>query len=439
MTNQVANPFYKNPWVVQIGSNLARAFMGDEGRGVAYREHARLYKAQADKAERENVAHSQIGTLIKGYNGTSPVAAEWLANAYGTALQAGVKPSDVSNLVLGLVANSGRPTGEVAKAWTGAGHATGKDTAFGVEDRERVAARENSEALKRTSTSAGIAANASITNNRDRIQYEKDNPTKDRVEGTALNTYLKDNPNSVGGLFFKPDHVPQGAHVAPAPGDPRYPQGGGVPAPKPPTADRFVQTEDPNRPGSNLWQPVAPNLPGPAKTEKAPVDPAASASMLNTIELNVLGNVGGWDANLKAPKPEFIQQYGARMVDAKKRAGDVYQKTKNAGEAERAYLEGLGIKPGETLEYPGVVGRLFGVGPKLKPAEGVLPPTAPTDNIAAQFAPKPPSAPAAPTAPAAQADTLPPEAASALKEGVHTQFGNGQTWTLQNGAPVRVQ
>jgi len=37
------------------------------------------------------------------------------------------------------------------------------------------------------------------------------------------------------------------------------------------------------------------------------------------------------------------------------------------------------------------------------------------------------------------ATTLPPQALSALKEGMHTTFGNGQVWTLQNGKPARVQ
>ncbi len=34
---------------------------------------------------------------------------------------------------------------------------------------------------------------------------------------------------------------------------------------------------------------------------------------------------------------------------------------------------------------------------------------------------------------------LPPQARAQLKEGKHTTFGNGQTWTLQNGQPVQVQ
>jgi hypothetical protein len=39
----------------------------------------------------------------------------------------------------------------------------------------------------------------------------------------------------------------------------------------------------------------------------------------------------------------------------------------------------------------------------------------------------------------AAAAQLPPQAAAQLKEGMHTTFGNGQIWTLQNGKPVRVQ
>jgi len=36
------------------------------------------------------------------------------------------------------------------------------------------------------------------------------------------------------------------------------------------------------------------------------------------------------------------------------------------------------------------------------------------------------------------APTLPPAALSQLKEGQHTTFGNGQTWTLEGGKPVQV-
>jgi len=59
-----------------------------------------------------------------------------------------------------------------------------------------------------------------------------------------------------------------------------------------------------------------------------------------------------------------------------------------------------------------------GLGPR-KPAPGAMRPPADKQKIDAAAA-------------------LPPEAARKLKEGVSTKFGNGQTWTLQNGVPVRV-
>jgi len=46
------------------------------------------------------------------------------------------------------------------------------------------------------------------------------------------------------------------------------------------------------------------------------------------------------------------------------------------------------------------------------------------------------------TAPVQPANVAKPDAApptNLLKEGIHTKFGNGQTWTLQNGKPVQVQ
>ena len=38
-----------------------------------------------------------------------------------------------------------------------------------------------------------------------------------------------------------------------------------------------------------------------------------------------------------------------------------------------------------------------------------------------------------------QQTQLPPQAAAQLKEGIHTTFGNGQTWTLKNGQPNQVK
>lgn len=58
----------------------------------------------------------------------------------------------------------------------------------------------------------------------------------------------------------------------------------------------------------------------------------------------------------------------------------------------------------------------------------------------AKFVPKGGGAPQRQAAPKQSGSGgLPSQARSALKEGVVTKFGNGQTWTLQGGVPVRMQ
>lgn len=53
--------------------------------------------------------------------------------------------------------------------------------------------------------------------------------------------------------------------------------------------------------------------------------------------------------------------------------------------------------------------------------------------------PTPAAQPQAAPAPAAPGQSLDAPPASALKEGINTTFGNGQTWTLRNGQPTRVK
>lgn len=91
----------------------------------------------------------------------------------------------------------------------------------------------------------------------------------------------------------------------------------------------------------------------------------------------------------------------------------------------------------------------FGVSPKGGPGLGQprpAPQPTPTDQPAPAPAPgggnKVQDLVGKPTpmaAPASRAQQLPPQAAARLKEGAVTRFGNGQSWTLQNGQPVQVQ
>ena len=60
------------------------------------------------------------------------------------------------------------------------------------------------------------------------------------------------------------------------------------------------------------------------------------------------------------------------------------------------------------------------------PAPGAAPPASTSPTVSASPA-------------GGNAGALPPQALAQLKEGIHTTFGNGQVWTIQNGKPVRVQ
>lgn len=96
----------------------------------------------------------------------------------------------------------------------------------------------------------------------------------------------------------------------------------------------------------------------------------------------------------------------------------------------------------------------YGLGAPGAPAAsapGSAAPTAPTGaaagtgpaGLASQQPPYTPSA-QTPLKPGAKSlpqsvTALPKEAAAQLKEGVQTKFGNGQTWTLKSGKPVRLK
>ena len=71
-------------------------------------------------------------------------------------------------------------------------------------------------------------------------------------------------------------------------------------------------------------------------------------------------------------------------------------------------------------------------GPAQTPAPGATP-------LGSRI-PTPTTSPTTSASPAGgNASALPPQALAQLKDGIHTTFGNGQVWTIQNGKPVRVQ
>jgi len=111
-----------------------------------------------------------------------------------------------------------------------------------------------------------------------------------------------------------------------------------------------------------------------------------------------------------------------------------------------ATVDALHLSPTPPTASPGIPGSVSsgtqptpaGPHPASAPAAVVAAPGQPSTVAAPTATPAPGTAPAgAPTGGGPQ--PLPPQALAALKEGQHTTFGNGQTWTLQNGQPQQVQ
>jgi hypothetical protein len=92
------------------------------------------------------------------------------------------------------------------------------------------------------------------------------------------------------------------------------------------------------------------------------------------------------------------------------------------------------------LQYHGATGRSDFVRRYVAPDVAQYLDVAPQAAGAESAVQPPATSPNASVSPAGgAATTLPPQALGVLKDGIHTTFGNGQVWTLQNGKPVRVQ
>jgi hypothetical protein len=420
MSGIEANPFYVNPnQISSIGNTLVKAMMPDKNAELNA-AHAKYYGLEADKLARQNDAHTGIMSTLAQIHPGSPVAAQFLTDAYSKALAAGIDPTHISNAILGLQANGGADDGTVARAMVGSGKLIGKDQAVSLGDRENVAARDDKAALNRTATAAGISAGAHLQGIRETNQFNEDHPQENRVKGKALQGYIADNPGSVAGLFYKPENTPEGTQTRFAPGDPR--SGGPMvdnqkPLVVPGGSTAYLPPNDPRgvvaplfnpkalppvttAPGATThFEPSDPRATGPQFHNDKP-DPAAmkvTPNELAQIEANTLAGIGMWDEHNREMNPTFYRKYGAKMADARNKATEVFQATRNAAKAQDAYLGVLGIAPGSVVETPGAIGRLFGA-----ESVGVTPPKG--------------AAPAAPKAPENRAGAI-QEAKDAIARG----------------------
>jgi hypothetical protein len=371
------NPYYNDPAFAAIASNLSRAFIDkNPGQTMVNREHANVYRLQGSKLQRESEKRSAIANTFRNLKGRAPTPEE-VASLAADGIEGDMKPGDLGGYTLYHASNSGQDDSAIARAFVGSGKGLSKGEAVSMGDREGIRTKDASNDKARSDSSAGIAASASRANNADSIRAQNERHGKDIEfkERTRFDAPVDYGPGH--GKSFNPDDTRAPKQYQP--GDVI------VPIPAKPTADRFVQSEDPNNPGKNVWTQATEGAPGPARpaTEryvpstdangvttyeparpglpvaapKAPVDPIARAKDIHDIELQSLSDIGAVDVNDNgqplAVNPEFRKMYGAKMEGAKMAAAAEFQATRDAARASAAYRQYLGIQPGSTFKQGG--------------------------------------------------------------------------------------
>lgn len=158
-----------------------------------------------------------------------------------------------------------------------------------------------------------------------------------------------------------------------------------------------------------------PKAPGATKTHAVPFNQADEIDS----EINAQLGVRLEKASGKAADGSALPLTPSDMTRVRTRAAQLFQTSGDGPGAVRQALQEMGAL--EDVPNPG---RLWGQ-------------NAPTQRRAKQSVGSM-VAPAGGAAAPASA-SIPPEAASRLKEGVVTRFGNGQAWTMQGGKPVQVE
>jgi hypothetical protein len=409
MATIVANPYYDDPFLASIASNISRAFIDrNPGQTAAGRAQARLYGLQADELETKRGSRTKIAEQFRQLNGRPPTAAEY-AVITGDTIEGGLKPGDIADSNLFYQSNSGQSPSLVARAVVGTGKTIGKGEGVTLEDRNELVARD-----ERTKKDvAGIAAGPGYARvAEDRRQHGVDQEWKATTR------------------WDKPATVGDGDAVFPSGEDPRF-KGvapGSIPAPK---VDKMLPSFDEN--GQPVYRKAAEGLRRPpTATEAAQTKPPRpgdinSPKEVSEAEWNILNKLGAVDSDGKID-PDFMAEFGDRIPSALAAIG---APGTNAGSAEATYLKALGIEPGSTWSRGGWFSK-----PQLKrPA-----PKPPSAVVGAVTGGGPPASGAGPRAAPQQSVVPPPANPAERKAGAVYSTPKGlMTWTGTGWVPAGSQ
>ena len=411
MATIVANPYYDDPFLSSIASNISRAFIDrNPGQTAAGRAHARLYGLQADEIQSKRDARSKIGQAFLtpgGPNGTyTPEQVQQMTSA---GITGGYEPKELSSYYLFNAANSGQPTSSVVRALSGTGQALGKDQSVTQEQQREIIARD--EATKKSVASIGAGPGYARVAEAKRA-HETEMEFKERTR------------------WDKPVTVNPGDGVFPSEADPRFKgvQPGSVPVEKI-DKDKMISGFDEN--GQPVWinakgaqgKPRPPTAAEVTQTKPPRPGDINSPKEVSEAEWNILSKLGAVGSDGKID-PDFIAEFGDRMPGALSAIG---APGTSAGSAESTYLKALGIEPGSTWERGGWFSK-----PQLNK---------PKSKIGAAVTSGPPPAPGTGAKPAPQQSVAPPPANPAERKAgtTYTTPKGLMTWTGTGWVPAGSQ
>lgn len=376
MATIVANPYYDDPFLSSIASNISRVFIDrNPGQTAAGRAQARLYGLKADEIESNRAARTKIGQAITtpaGPNGTH--TPEQIRQMTADGIIGNYEAKELSNHYLFAVANSGQKTPIVQAALTGTGRPLGDNQSVTTEQHDSNLARDERSKANVAAIGAGPGYARVAEAKR---AHETEMEFKERTR------------------WDKPVEVSRDAAVFGVPDDPRL-KGvppGTIPAPGPDKmiagydADGQPIHIDASKAAGQRRPPTAAEV-----TQAKPTPPPRpgdinSPKEVSDAEWNILSKLGAVGSDGKID-PDFIAEFGDRMPEALSAIG---APGTSAGSAEATYLKALGIEPGSSWERGGWFSKPQLNKPKSKigaavtsapPPAGAARPSAPQQSVA---------------------------------------------------------
>lgn len=427
----VANANFQNPQIGQIATNLATAIWGDPetrmkrdyyGAGMErYAADARKLNAEADiAAGRYRAQQSLTPELMQSL---APLPGE-------TAVQHAMRTAP-------LLSSLAQYSTDGKNAADASGSVLGNLFAMGTPDEKRTSLVIQGK-MPDQNFSGTVADADAVASRNAGYEYKKATAVEGMQQrGLTERTHIEEG-GKLSRLFAAPINVSRGSSIYLAPNDPRYGQVGkdgvveGAPTVNTVRGEagrKILALPEDQEPPSNLASIFSGKVGSGAASRPRVVNGKALSDAVLSGARRISGAVD-LDTNPAKPtlRPEFEASFDAALVArARQAASDELAKSGNIERAGTAYTSILNVRPGDTFESYGLLGRLFGHQGHVNAAPRPFGPVvAPAPTPRPQRAPEPPTV----TSP----DQLPPPAKRPVGFRARSSKGlaewNGRGWVL---------